>query len=140
MFKLAAVLTMVTALGNVAPPPSNPNLDAAPLPANAQPYVAQPGPPVDAQFQHGAVDPRGTDEQPLVVRVAAMPPVSPTKEMAPPAPPPSDSGFIWIAVAFGVLQSLLLIALVYFVMQMANGTRRMAEAVERSLGRKGDAP
>jgi hypothetical protein len=140
MLKLAAALMMVTALGNVATPAPNSNLDAAPPPANAQPYVAQPGPPADANIQHGVIDMRGTDSQPLAVRVVAMPLVSPPKEMPPPAPPPSDSGFVWIAVAFGALQSLLLIALVYFVMQMANGTRRMAEAIEHSLNRPGGAP
>lgn len=137
---LGAAFFLVTALGNTAAP--NSNLDASPPPATAPAQLSQPGPPQDATIQHGVVDPRGTDAMPYVVRVVAMPPAGLPRadETAPHGPPPDDgaSTLAWIAIAFGVLQSLLMIGVIWFVMQAANGSRRVAEAVERALHRDGD--
>jgi hypothetical protein len=139
MLKTVAALLFVTSLGNAAPAP-NSNLDAAPtpVPTTAVPaQITQPGPPQDAQFQHGAVDPRGTDAQPLAVRVVSMPTALPHADEAAPGPPPEDgmSGLVWVAIILGAIQSLLLATVIYFVMQAANGTKRLAEALERMLAR-----
>jgi hypothetical protein len=133
MLKFAVALAMMTTLGNAAPAPSS-NLDASPPPATPPTQFTQPGPPADSTIQHGVVDPRGTDAQPLAVRVVALPAAGlPHAEEPPPGPSPSDTGGLaWIVAAFGALQSLLMIGLIYFVMQMANATRRMADAAERN--------
>ncbi|HTQ14299.1 MAG TPA: hypothetical protein VMH86_10525 [Rhizomicrobium sp.] len=140
MLKTAAALLLVTQLGNAAPAP-NSNLDASP-PATASqqgaqngaaPYT-QPGGATDTQFQHGAVDPRGTGAEPLVVRVAAMPPAP----MQPQQPSPPGPGLPLPVMLFGLVQILLLGAVVYFLMQSAAASRRMAEAVERLIARSGD--
>jgi hypothetical protein len=140
MLNLAAALLLATTLGNGGP---NPNLDASPPPATPPAQLTQPGPPVDAQFQHGVVDPRGTDAQPLAVKVVSMPPMGlPKADDGPHGPPPDDGMgmLVWIAIVFGLVQSVLMGALVYFVMLASHNSRRMAEAVERSLARPGDAP
>jgi hypothetical protein len=138
MLKTLAALLFVTTLGNAAPAPSS-NLDASPAPATPPAQLTQPGPPVDAQFQHGVVDPRGTDAQPLAVKVVSMPPMALPRadEMPPHGPPPDEgmSGLVWIAIVLGAIQSLLLAAVIYFVLQATNGARRMADAVERLLAR-----
>jgi hypothetical protein len=135
MLKLAAVLMMVTALGNVATPPSNanPNLDAAPPPANAQPYVAQPGPPADATIQHGAVDPRGTDAQPLAVRIV-NPPAAQSGAGTDALVQQLQAGqdgmrlLAWIAVIFLALQTLMFAAGLYFIVRLSNEKKRMQRA------------
>ena len=140
MLKTLAALLLVTNLGNAAPAP-NSNLDASPAPVTTSPtpsQVLQPGPPQDNQFQHGVVDPRGTDAQPLAVRVVAMPTgLAHAEEGPPPGPPPGEdnAGLIWVAIIVGAIQSLLLAAVIYFVMQATNGTRRLAEALERVLAK-----
>jgi hypothetical protein len=146
MLMTVAALMLVTSLGNAAPSVSS-NLDAAPPPATAPvaaPQFTQPGPPADQTIQHGAVDPRGTDALPLAVKVVSMPPMGlPRADELPPRGPQPDqgmSGLVWVAIVLGALQSLLLAAVIYFVMQATNGTRRMADAVERLLAaRAGDA-
>ncbi|MGH6870496.1 MAG: hypothetical protein ACREHE_03225 [Rhizomicrobium sp.] len=129
MLKLAAALLLVTQLGNAAPAP-NPNLDASPPPAAPQPQITQPGPATDMQFQHGAVDPRGTDAQPLAVRVVSMPAPPPAAETSQPSPAP-PAGPDWFGDALGVIELLLLGALVFFVKQGADALRHAAMALER---------
>ncbi len=136
MLNIAAALLLATTLGNT---PVNPNLDASPPPATPPAQITQPGPPVDAQFQHGIVDPRGTDAQPLAVKVISLPSTGlPKADDGPHGPPPDeDNGALtWIVIVFGLIQSVLMFALVWFVMQSANASRRVAEAVERSLTRE----
>ncbi|HEY1632815.1 MAG TPA: hypothetical protein VGF56_15970 [Rhizomicrobium sp.] len=136
MLKTLAALLFVTSLGNAAPAP-NSNLDATPAPVTTSPVpaqIVQPGPPQDAQFQHGVVDPRGTDAQPLAVRVVSMPAgLAHAEEGAPPGE--DNAGLMWIAIVIGAIQSLLLAAAIYFVMQATNGTRRLADALERVLAK-----
>ncbi|HEY2068500.1 MAG TPA: hypothetical protein VGG48_03010 [Rhizomicrobium sp.] len=142
MSNLAAALLLVTALGN-AP---NPNLDAAPPSAqtNVSPapnQIMQPGPPQDQTIQHGIVDPKGTDAMPLAVKVVSMPPMPFEKpDMGPPPHPHSGGSTIaWVAIAFGAIQCLLMGAVIFFLMQSAEASRRMTEAVERALAR-GEPP
>jgi hypothetical protein len=131
---IATALMLVTVLGN-AP---NPNLDASPAPANPPAQFTQPGPPVDIQIQHGAVDPRGTDAQPLAVRVVAMPPAPPMMVSQPPQGPPA--GLPWFVFVFGLIQLLLMAAVIYVLAQSAQASRRVADAVERALARMDGAP
>jgi hypothetical protein len=135
MLKIAAALLLVTQLGNAAPA-ANSNLDASPPPSAPPAQLTQPGPPVDAQFQHGVVDPRGTDAQPLSVKVVAMPTMTPhIDDTGPHGPPPDDSELVWLAIVFGIVQTALMSAVVYFLMQSSTATRRLADAVERTVGR-----
>lgn len=137
MLKLAAALLLVTQLGNAAPA-ANSNLDASPAPATPPAQLTQPGPPADAQFQHGVVDPRGTDAQPLSVKVVAMPTMTPhIDDTGPHGPPPDDGSatLVWLAIVFGIVQTALMGAVVYFLMQSSVAARRLADAVERTVGR-----
>jgi hypothetical protein len=135
MLKIAAALLLVTQLGNAAPA-ANSNLDASPPPSTPPAQLTQPGPLADAQFQHGVVDPRGTDAQPLSVKVVSMPAMTPhIDDTAPHGPPPDDSELVWLAIVFGIVQTALMAAVVYFLMQSSTATRRLADAVERTVGR-----
>jgi len=137
MLKLAAALMMVTALGNAATSAPNPNLDATPPPANAQPYVAQPGPPADATIQHGIVDPRGTDAQPLAVRLVNPPSAqnnaaSDALVRQLQAAQDGTRMLAWVAVILLGLQTLMFAAGLYFIVRLANDRRRIAAMAGRT--------
>ncbi len=78
---------------------------------------------------------------PLAVKVVSMPPLPFEKPQMglPPHPHNSSSTIAWVAIVFGAIQCLLMGAVIFFLMQSADASRRMTEAVERALAR-GEPP